>query len=67
MTKAVDITAVMSKFFYFSGLLWDLVEAIYTDGTWAMLEKNSGFMSLIKVINPDVILVIALFIDMLCH
>jgi hypothetical protein len=67
MTKTVDITAVMSKFFYFSGLLWDLVEAIYTDGTWAMLEKNSGFISLIKVINPDVILVIALFIDMLCH
>ena len=53
-TKAVDIMAIMNKFFDSNGISWDLVGSISTDGAPAMIGKESGFTALVKNINPNV-------------
>jgi hypothetical protein len=46
--------AMVNEFFNSNSLSQDLVEAVCTDGTAAMLGKNPGSIGLIKKINPNV-------------
>lgn len=48
-TEATDIMAMWNKFFYSNSLSRNLVKALATMG------KNSGFIALIKKLNPNVI------------
>jgi hypothetical protein len=54
-TRAVDILEMVNSFFRAHSLSWDNVGSICTDGAPAMLGKSSGFATLVKNINPQIV------------
>ncbi|XP_068234130.1 protein FAM200C-like [Palaemon carinicauda] len=46
--KAVDVVAVVADFFEESGLSWNKLEGVCTDGGPNMLGSRSGFIALVK-------------------
>ncbi|XP_045122592.1 protein ZBED8-like [Portunus trituberculatus] len=52
-TKAVDVMAVVADFFEESGLDWNKLEGVCTDGGPNMLGSRSGFITLVKQKQPD--------------
>ena len=51
-TKAVDVMAVVADFFEESGLSWNKLEGVCTDGGPNMLGSRSGFITLVKQKQP---------------
>ena len=54
-TRAVDVMEVINSFFESNSLSWNVVGSICTDGAPSMLGKNSGFVALVKKMNPDIV------------
>ena len=48
ITKAAEVKKFVDSFLGDNDLLWDIVYAIRLDGTRVMLERNSGFGTLLK-------------------
>ena len=54
-TKAEDVMAVVSTFFREMNLDWKRLARVCSDGAPAMLGSRSGFISLVKHKNPNVL------------
>ena len=54
-TKAEDVMAVVSTFFGEMNLSWKNIVGVCSDGAPAMLGSRSGFISLVKHKNPNVL------------
>eukprot|EP00096_Caligus_rogercresseyi_P009484 TRINITY_DN3234_c0_g1_i1.p1 TRINITY_DN3234_c0_g1~~TRINITY_DN3234_c0_g1_i1.p1 ORF type:complete len:544 (+),score=51.68 TRINITY_DN3234_c0_g1_i1:127-1758(+) len=54
-TKAEDIMSIVSNFFEEENLSWAKLVGVCTDGSPSMLGSRSGFMTLVKKKNPDII------------
>ncbi|XP_066958608.1 protein FAM200C-like [Macrobrachium rosenbergii] len=54
-TKAEDIMDILSNFFEEEKLSWARLVGVCTDGAPSMLSSKSGFMTLVKMKNPDII------------
>ena len=54
-TKAKDVMAVVSTFFERINLNWKKLAGVCSDGAPAMLGSRSGFISLVKHKNPNVL------------
>ena len=54
-TKAEDIMNIVSNFFEEENLSWAKLVGVCTDGAPSMLGSRSGFMTLVKTKNPDII------------
>ena len=53
-TKAAEVKKFVDNFFRDNDLLWDIVYAICLDGARVMLERNSGFGTLLKADAPHI-------------
>ena len=53
-TKAAEVKKFVDNFFRDNDLLWHIVYAICLDGTRVMLERNSGFGTLLKTNAPHI-------------
>ncbi|XP_066941056.1 protein FAM200C-like [Macrobrachium rosenbergii] len=54
-TKAEDIMNIVSNFFKEEKLSWAKLVGVCRDGAPSMLGSKSGFMTLVKTKNPDII------------
>ncbi|KAI6658232.1 Zinc finger protein [Oopsacas minuta] len=54
-TKAEDVMALASTFFGDMNLTWKNIVEVCSDGAPAMLGSRSGFISLVKHKNPNVL------------
>ena len=54
-TKARDVFEMLDSFFNTHQLDWGIVGSVCTDGAPAMLGHMSGFVALVKQVNPNVI------------
>ncbi|XP_045133324.1 protein ZBED8-like [Portunus trituberculatus] len=52
-TKVADVTTVVADFFEESGLDWNKLKGVCTDGGPNMLGSRSGFIILVKQKQPD--------------
>ena len=53
-TKAAKVKKFVDNFFRDNDLLWDIIYAICLDGARVMLERNSGFGTLLKADAPHI-------------
>ena len=53
-TKAAEVKKFADNFFRDNDLSWDIVYAICLDGARVMLERNSGFGTLLKTNAPHI-------------
>ena len=54
ITKAAEVKKFLDNFFRDNVLLWNIVYIICLDGTQVMLERNSGFGTLLKADPPHI-------------
>ena len=54
-TKAIDVMSMVSEFFVEEKISWDKLIGVCTDGAPSMLGSKSGFVSLVKRKNPEII------------
>ncbi|KAF6028752.1 hypothetical protein EB796_012944 [Bugula neritina] len=53
-TSAVDVMQLVDQYFDRTGLVWENVISVCTDGAPAMLGSRSGFVQLARKENPDI-------------
>lgn len=54
-SKGTDVMELVTKYFESNNLSWENLIGVCTDGAPAMLGSRSGFTTLVKLKNPDVV------------